>query len=101
MEYKYYSAKFMYAFYMHQCSAAASGRLPPSAVEVVPSRAAAVLLTSVHYTFTSVLQSRDVASGRRRWWLRIRGGACWRAVSLVGRGASSRAPVRRIVRDCR
>ena len=54
------------------------------AVEVVPSRVVAVLLPPV----PAFLRFRlavlvMVASERRRWWLRVCGGACWRVMSLV------------------
>jgi hypothetical protein len=64
--------------------AAASGRLPPLAVEVVPSRAVVVLPALVHAPIRIRLAGLvTVASVKRRWWLLDRSGACWQAASLV------------------
>ena len=60
-----------------------SGRLPSSAVEVVPSRAVAVLLSPVQATCLLLADLMTVASLRRRWWLRDRGDTYWWVACLV------------------
>ena len=83
------------------CLAATSGRLPPLAVEVVPSRAAAVRLPSVYLFFTSVLQPHVVCLDETTmvipglWWRLLAGG--W---SGGDEASSSSAPMLQIVWGC-
>ena len=65
------------------CAAAVSGRLLPLAVEVVPSRTARSCSPQYNLPLPRSCNPVMVASGRRRWWLHIHGGVCWRVVTLV------------------